>query len=370
MNALTRMRTHMGVWALLALSMVISGCGGGSSGMSSMNGSSNPQTCMDCGNAIMTITDAQGQFTSYDVSVTSIQLKKANGAAVETLPKTTNIDFAQLVDLSEVLSAGQIPAGDYVAASISLDYTNATLIVDNGTTAGLKVSPVDSNGKAITTLTLDVQLDNKNHLVITPGQIARLALDFNLLASNTVDMNKATVTVQPILVASVTPADTKQIRVRGALDSVDTAKSQYVIDVMPFHEASSSLGQVTVHTTSTTTYEINGTSFTGAAGLQALAALKAGTMTAAFGTVQTSDKTFTAANVLAGTSLEDKNLDHLLGDVVARSGNSLTVRGIETGLRDGEFFFGRGNITVTVGPNTVVTEEGQTGKFDISAISV
>jgi len=358
----------------------------------------------EAGNTMVTITDAQGDFTNYVVTVNSIKLKKADGAVVETLPQATQIDFAQLVDLSEVLSVGQIPSGDYVAASITVDYTGATLIVDDGTADGLAVSPVDANGTAVTQLTLDVQLDNKNHLVITQGRISRLALDFNLLASNTVNTATAKVTVQPFVVASVMPADNKQIRVRGSLSSVDAANSDYVVNVLPFHAisttmmtsgemtatggmgmggmggmesmgtmpmtTSSTMNQVTVHTTAQTTYEINGTAFKGAAGLTALAALPMGTMTAAFGSLQTSDMTFTAANVLAGTSLENKSVDRLIGDVIARSGNTFTVRGIEIDHLEGHFEFGHGSSTVTVGPNTVVTEEGQGGNFNVGAISV
>jgi hypothetical protein len=34
---------------------------------------------------------------------------------VETLPTATKVDFAQLADLTEVISAGQIPAANYTA---------------------------------------------------------------------------------------------------------------------------------------------------------------------------------------------------------------------------------------------------------------
>src|SRR5882724_7331534 len=301
MNVLTRFVTGIGGCALLLFTL--SGCGGGGgSGYASNMPSppmNNPQTCdmgmTDCGSAMMTITDAQGDFTSYAVTVTSIKLKKADGAIVETLPQATQIDFAQLVDLSEVLSVGQIPSGDYVAASITVDYTGATLIVDDGSAAGLTVSPVDAGGNAVTQLTLDVQLDNKHHLVITQGRIARLALDFNLLASNTVNTTTAKVTVQPFVVASAMPADNKQIRVRGSLGSVDAMNSDYMVNVMPFHQTSGSAANtVTVHATAETTYEINGTVYKGTAGLTALAALPAGTMTAAFGSLQLSDMTFAA----------------------------------------------------------------------------
>ncbi len=372
MNPLKRVRRCLGICSSLLLTM--SGCGGGSGGVAGMASQPpSPQSCggSSCGGAMLTMTDAQGDFTNYAVTVTSIQLKKANGAAVETLPKSTTIDFAQLVDLSEVLSVGQIPAGEYVGASIAVDYTSATLIVDDGSATGLKVLPVDKDGNPISQLTLDVQLDNKNHLVIAPNRISRLAFDFNLLASNTVDTTTAKVTVQPFVVASVMPTDSKKTRVRGALTSVDEANSDYVVNVAPFHMASSATnGQVTVHTTADTTYEINGKAYQGTAGLTALAALPTGAMTAAFGSLQISDMTFTAANILAGTSLENENIDHLTGNVVGRSGNTLTIRGVEIGRHDGAFEFGGGNVSVTVGSNTIVTEEGQSGSFDISAISV
>ena len=72
----------------------------------------------------------------------------------------------------------------------------------------------------------------------------------------------------------------------------------------------------------TTTYEINGTPFAGAAGLAQLATLPANTITVAFGTLQTTDQTFTATAVLAGSSVEGGGFDHIVGNVVARSGNT------------------------------------------------
>jgi hypothetical protein len=39
----------------------------------------------------------------------------------------TKVDFSQLVDLTEVISAGQIPAAEYVSATLTLDYTGANI---------------------------------------------------------------------------------------------------------------------------------------------------------------------------------------------------------------------------------------------------
>jgi hypothetical protein len=153
-------------------------------------------------------------------TATSLQLQTAGGASVETVPTATKVDFSQLVDLSEVLSAAQIPAAEYVSATLTLDYSGATITADDGTAAAVALSPVDSNNSPLTgavTVTVSVQLDNANHLVITPGRTGRLAFDFNLAASNTVNLTAGTVTVSPTLVATVVPSDTKQVRVRASL---------------------------------------------------------------------------------------------------------------------------------------------------------
>ena len=74
---------------------------------------------------MVTMTDAKGDFLSYIVTLTSLQLQTAAGATVETIPATTKVDFSKLVDLSEVLSAGQIPPAEYVSAKLTIDYSNA-----------------------------------------------------------------------------------------------------------------------------------------------------------------------------------------------------------------------------------------------------
>lgn len=371
MNTCARVHNPAG-WRprLLALgatliTALLSACGGGTSASMPVN----PPA--DSGAAIVTLQDAAGDFLSYTVDVVSLKLKKASGAVVETLPAIARVDFAQLVDLSELISAGQIPSGDYVAATVTLDYSNASINADDGNGGSVAVTPLDANGNALSgPIDLAVQLDNRHHLVITPGRTARLAFDFNLAASNTVDLGTATVKVSPLIQASVVPPAELAIRVRGSLDATDTANGTYTVNVRPFHLGSGSAGQLVVHTTSTTQFEIDGTSYTGSAGLTALAGEAAGTITAAFGTLATGDLSFTARRVLAGSSVESNTLDRVRGDVVARSGNVLTVRGATLDRRDGGFEFMRGEITVNIADATRVTKEGQTGTFTIADISV
>jgi hypothetical protein len=204
-----------------------------------------------------------------------------------------------------------------------------------------------------------VELDNRNHLAITAGRISRLAFDLNLAASNAVDLTTRKVTVSPFIVASVVPPETRETRVRGKLASVDVAGSSYTVDLRPFHERNSSRGLLVVHTIATTSFEINGTVFTGAAGLSALAGLADKPMTIAFGALTTADHSFTARRVLAGNSIEDAQRDYLSGNVLSRTGNTLTVGGVRVDHRDGRFGFERGSASVTVGTSTQVTREGQ-----------
>jgi hypothetical protein len=357
------------------LMAALSACGGGMS-MSSMSSPAaapaapvTPMSCTSstCGSMVMTITDAAGDFLSYKVNLVSLQLAKADGSMVETLPSTRAVDFVQLISLSEILSARQIPPGDYVAAQVTVDFTNASIMVDDGTGTGVAVKPVDAGGAALGLLQLKVQLDSKNHLQINTAKTSRIAFDFNLLASNMVNLTAKTVTVSPVLQVSVVPVDNKQIRVRGEIASVDTANSAYTVQVDPFHDHDGDkLSPLVVHTTATTTFEINGMPFVGGAGLTQLATLAANTISVAFGSVDPTTQTFTASDVMAGSSVEGGGLDHISGTVIARTGNTLTVHDAHMQEHDsgddhdGGDNFMAGNSTVTIAAATAVTAQGQT----------
>jgi hypothetical protein len=318
--------------------------------------------------------DAEGDFDSYTVDVVSLTLKKADGSTVDTLPVKTRVDFADLVDVKEFVTAATIPNGVYVSGTMRLDYSNADIVVDvNGVST--HAVAVDASGTALTTVDLDITLDNRKQLTIAAGRPALLELDFDLLASNTVDNTKTPVQVmvQPFIVASVDVADSREARVRGPLTSVDSAAGDYHVDLRPFHLASGRLGDVTVHTTSTTEFEVDGTSYTGSAGIAALAAISTGSPTAAYGTLDVNARRFTATRVHAGTSVAGSQFDVIEGNVIARNGGTLTVRGVTLIKRSGSVVFERGNTTLLVGANTKVTRDGlrdTTQSLDSGSISV
>jgi hypothetical protein len=420
-NAARRHSLRLVAVAGLTGALLVNACGGGG-GSSSMN----PPPMGNTGTAMVTLTDMPGDFLSYMANVVSLKLTRADGTTVETVPATTTVDFAQLVNLSEVISAHQVPGGDYTGVALTLDYGSATIVIDNGA-GGITVPAANIiNGATNAALvspnnqmTVTLQLPSGSPLVISNGTVSHLALDFNLSASNTVAPSTITsttmasavmVTVNPVLVASLTPDLSRPIRVRGPLVSVTNTSSQtsYTVKVFPFFtDSDDDMGQVVVYTTTTTAFTINSTAYTGNAGLTALAALPTGTMTLALGTFDTTARTFTAAQVFAGTSVPGAGLDSVAGTVVARSGDVLTVRhaffepeeggGVQggevmstarganvmsggmggtatgstmstnMGANDFGFF---GQATVTVASATMVTKDGQTGTFGPRDISV
>src|SRR6267378_5336658 len=169
----------------------------------------------------ISLTDTAGDFLSYTVDVTSLTLTKADGTVVQALSQRARVDFARLVDLTEFVTAVTIPSGNYVSATLNLDYTNADIQVDDGTGVPVLVAPAnihDSQGARVTTLSMSVKLDPARPLVIAPLVSSLLDLDFNLAASNLVDMSTPAspiVTVNPLLVADVNLDSPKPHRIRG-----------------------------------------------------------------------------------------------------------------------------------------------------------
>ncbi|MDH4022353.1 MAG: hypothetical protein OEV14_04430 [Gammaproteobacteria bacterium] len=345
--------------ALLSLT----GCGGGST-------SGNPLPADADGTVLIALTDADGDFLRYAVDIVSLSLEKANGSRVETLPATGRLDFAGYQELTELFTATQVPAGTYVAGSITLDYANADLQVE-ADGAPVPAIAVGRDGKALARYTLRIQLASDRPLIVRAGVPAMLSIDFDLDASHEVDItrNPPIVTAAPFLVAELEPVAEKDLRVRGSLEAVDTEASAYTIQLRPWHlRPGIPFGSTTVYTANNTEFEIDGASYTGAAGLTALAVLPADTPTVAFGTFTTADRRYEASVVLAGSSVPGQGLDAVLGSVTARVGDILTVRGATLLSTSGMISY-RDTVTVLVGDNTSVRRRPGLD-LDASAISV
>lgn len=357
-------------WLMLGGAALLAACSGGGAPAPGLAQS-------DTGTVILALTDVEGDFTSYAVDVLSISLERADGTQIEMLPQSTRIDFAQLTTLSELISSATMGVGDIVGGHVRIDYSDAEIYVE----AGGDIVPTQVYGSGDTLLTtptadsivdVEIRLPDREHLIVTRNRTSLLSIDFDLTASHMVDttMNPVKVVAQPYLIAEVRPVDHKEIRVRGSLVDVDVDAGTYDIRIRPWLHRTGDYGVFTVHTHDATEFEIDEMSYVGADGLKALADKPAGTLTVAFGTLSLSDRRFTADIVHAGDSIGGDRFAAVLGNIVARNGDQLVMKGAVAIRRDRRAHFHR-TVIVEVGPDTKVTRIGDSGTdYDKDGLSV
>ena len=336
---------------------------GGTALLASCSGTTN----ISYGTAVVTLSDVSGDFTSYVVNIDSITLTRSDGIVVPVLGNQVAVDLVKVRDLTELVEAPAVPVGTYTALTLTLDYTSPTagnITVDvNGVPTDAVAK--DPSGNVMSVSYVTVTFDPKNQLVITAGACTRLAIDVNLAASNSLDLSTSppTVTVRSFITATGAPVDQTVMRARGIFVIAQPASSDYIVNMRPFNDLVSALGALTVNTTSSTYFNINGVVYSGAAGLTAMQSLLISTPIAAYGTLgslSTITPSFNATAVYAGTSLEDPLADFLTGTVSAVSGATLTLHGASyvprIGLPTARIFYA--DIPVTVGPATIMSEDG------------
>jgi hypothetical protein len=349
------------------------------------------------GTAVVTVTatPSSDNFLAYRVGLAAVQLQTSDGkSTLKVLPAEMTVDFTQLLDLSEVLGAPSVSKGTYTSAVITLDYSAAQIIYDDGSLDGVVLTPQGANGQPAGQISVTVNLDPSDPFRIAAKQAAHLALNFNLAASNVVNVSAQTVTITPLFVASAMPIDTKAVRLRGPLGAVSSTSTFFDGGVMPFGGSVAGLGNLAIIPSTTTTYEINGTASTGSAGLSQLTGLSAGSLAVTYGTLTsssttsttdtgisttdtgisttepdgtvsstvsttTSTVTFAASQVLAGSSVQGSGFDRISGVVTARSGNTLGIEDATLIANDGSNSFIPGTTLVNLGANTLVTVFGQ-----------
>lgn len=330
---------------------------------------------------------APSNFSSYTVNVDSLTLTGVAYGVVTAISAVETVDFTKLDNVAELWSAASIPNDTYTSATIVLDYTAANIsVMVNGVPT--KATVVDTTGAAVTTQTINITFDAKNQPTIQPtlssSSALRLAVNFSLAASNVVNLatSPPKVTIKPIMTIATGTPDTKPIRIRGPLINSSAVEGTYTVYVRPFFDEVNALGTLTLFNGPDTVYLINGKTYVGAPGINALSQLSAGTtMTAAY-TTFTPTATLNAAvtagkffptYVVAGSTLEDFYTQGLEGDVISRSGNTLTLRGATLQLNDGtSSYINTPDAQVLLGPSTIVAAENNTTltNLDYTAVSV
>jgi hypothetical protein len=351
------------------------------------------------GSTVVTVTAnaSSDPFITYRVGLISIQLRTSNGKAGMTIqPGNSPVDFTKLFDVSEVLGAPSVAKGTYSTVVVTLDYSAALIIYDDGSLDGVQLTPVGADGKAIGLISVSVALDPSDSILSAAKQAARLSLNIDLAASDAVDLRARTVTITPLITASTLPIDAKPVHVRGQL--LGANGTFMATGIMPFDTTAAGLGQLSITPSDSATYEINGFVSSGAAGQAQLAALPTNTVTSVFGTLTVASATspitpaptptptttstdttptdnptttptatpitgsavtFTASQVLVDAAAASVGSDRVTGTVSARSGNTLGIEDATLIQNNGTNTFVPGTTIVNVGPNTLITFFGE-----------
>ncbi len=355
--------------AVLAAALILLACGEGND----PNGDDSDQS----GDITISLTDAAGDFATYSVDVVSLTLTKANGAEISSLPISTRIDFTQYTDMTEFLTVATVPAGVYVAATLTLDYSNSDIWVEaeNGELVQIQ-NIVDEDDNPLTQVEMTVQLEDRNKLTIAPGIPMHLQLDFDLQATNRVEFDVPDgpkLIVDPYLIADVNRVSSKIHRLRGLLDEVSLDEQTFSVFIRPFYTALAGnhhrFGHMTVVTDEETLYDLNGDTYQGDEGLEAMLDLDTLTAIVVLGDLKFNPLRFDAKQVFAGTSVPWGDQDIVSGTVIARQNNELTVKGCTLVQDDGSIIF-HDTVAVTVGDETRVTRQLSNQSFSIADISV
>lgn len=391
MRLLRLLAVALAIFAALA---AFAGCSGGGGG---------GQTDSQNGKVVVSVTDAPGDFTAYDVRIVDVKLTRPNGAAVQTLPVNARVDFNSLTQTTEIIAVGAVPQGEYTGVTLRLDYSDAQVWVERDG-APVKAVTVDGAGNPLGIVEMPVTFDGNARMQVNRGRMKDMTLDFNLAATNSVDLVPAipVVTVNPFLVAEIEPRGPKGSVARGPLLGTDQAGGFFTLGIRP-REAQGDLGEIDILVDSATIYEVDGARAEGAEGFALLAAKGVGTAVVAEGRMggrgqqlrggmqggsmdggngngnggngtpigqapEQADRGFLAARVRAGTSVQGGDRDALRGTVTARVGAILTVAGGVIDREEGSIF--GATVSVVLGEETSVTRDGVAAPGTIADISV
>jgi hypothetical protein len=346
--------------AFAVLGLIAGGCG---------------STTFTYGTPVVSFSTTPGPFTAYLVTINSILLTRSDGTTVypQIIPEV--VDFTRFTNLSELFGTPALIEGTYTSATISLDYSTAQIFMSvNG--ANTQITTIyDGNASAAntaaTTVSYVVKFDPNHPLVIKHGVSSPIDFNFDLSASSVLNTSGSTptLTVRPMITASTQPVYRNTLRSRGLYVTTDTVNSNFTINSRAFFDLNSSpTGAIAIQTDANTTYNINGVTFTGAAGLAAINTLPINTIIEAYGAIgdlNAIKPTFVATQVYAGVAAQNAALYHLTGTVSVRSGDTLTVHGAEvqtalsslsvTGVEVAFY----DTLTVTISDKTTVNVDGQ-----------
>jgi len=333
------------------------------------------------GTPVVTVNAQAAQaFSTYVVGISLYSLTRTDGYISYPAGYTAEefADLTQRVDLTELLNAVGIPTGTYTTLVIGVDYSVPIVYLNGESTAATVENTAGTADPGIIYVT--VKLDPSHPLVVNENQSTPLALDFNLAASNQVDTSTNVVTVRPFVEATTPSNDTEPVRARGLIVVANPSQNNFIEDIRPFEDnVYSTVGALTVNTTSSTYFNIDGTVIMGAAGLTQLTKLASNTPIEAYGSLDgtpagssaTITPSFTATQVYAGTVVSNGEYEHVRGVVSAISGDTLSVIGATYLYYEGYCesnlcFTYYPTATIDLSSSTVITQDN----IDVAASSL
>jgi len=349
----------------LSSSLLLTACG-------SSNDSTSETTTsqIENGSLELAITDAEEDFLTYQIELDAITLNRQDGTEVSILPLSSEIDFVQYQELSELFAVLSVPRGVYTSITLSLDYTDADIVIQDEEGVSYQASAVNALGEALAEIEVELTLNDDRPIHISPIKTAQLTLDLDLAASNTIEsFEPAVVSVEPFMIGTTELTEGREHRVRGLLNNASADEQSITLDVRPMRLKKGEFGEFSLFVNDDTLYEIDGVELSGPDGMALMGSLESGLPIVAYGAANTEiNNRYLATKVLAGSSVPWSDDDVVKGVITSRAGNVLTINGavLEVDERKGSF---RESIEVTVGENSTVTGY-RLGDSDISNLSI
>lgn len=299
----------------------------------SVNDSNDTVTSQQFTDLVLALTDAEEDFVSYTIDVTSILLTRSNGDQVEVLPQTTEVDFVEYQELSELFALVRAPIGVYESITMQLDYTNAYILVQDEDGDTFEAQVVDGDNNLITTHNVEFRLAEGNELDLREGRPAHLTLDLDLSSSNTIlSYEPAVVQVEAFVIGDVAIDEEREHRMRGTLSEVDTDAQSVTLNIRPMRKKQGEFGEFTVQFNDETAIEVDGEVLALVEALSTLEEQDEHYPLVAFGKMVTDDATgevvFTATEVLAGSSVPWTGKDGFRGMVTQLESGVSYVTGL------------------------------------------
>jgi hypothetical protein len=258
------------------------GCGSG------MGGGTTHTTTGPTGSLVVFGTDQPScDVQSFLVTISSAALVPQGGGTPVTITGPTQpVDFASLVDFTDILSFGGVAAGTYESLTLTLQNPQLTVLNTSATPPAPETLPTCSATVTTncTSFSNGMDTDTINilfspPLTITTGDTSGFVVDFNMRQSVQTDTNglvtgvvNPQITVTPSTASGTTlgEADTVYGVVQGAPTTTSTDPN--FVGSFPL-QVQGGVGQIlTIQVTDTTDFEGDGvTGLTGVAALQALA---------------------------------------------------------------------------------------------------